>query len=191
MRIILELDMQDLERFQQALERAGHAVRSADEHDIVDAAKHALDHLPLAQLPIYVRQRMEQVQRLLAMIEDDDWSLPMPERAGVLKTLAYVADPEDLIPDHIEVVGLLDDAIMLELLLRDQRHVLDAWRDFCAWRQAHGVRSAEYDVRVREAARLARRRKALLARMRRRAARDALAATPADIEVVQRQSAGR
>lgn len=191
MRIILELEVQDVERFQQALERAGHAVRSADEHDIVEAAKHALDHLPLAQLPTYVRQRMQRVQDLLAMIEDDDWSLPMPERGNVLKTLAYVADPEDMIPDHIEVIGLLDDAIVLELLLRDQRHVLDAWRDFCAWRRAHGVLSASGDERMRQAARLARRRKALLARMRRRAVRDAGTAATANAEAVLRRSASR
>lgn len=191
MRIILELEVQDVERFQQALERAGHAVRSADEHDIVEAAKHALDHLPLAQLPTYVRQRMQRVQGLLAMIEDDDWSLPMPERGNVLKTLAYVADPEDMIPDHIEVIGLLDDAIVLELLLRDQRHVLDAWRDFCAWRRAHGVLSASGDERMRQAARLARRRKALLARMRRRVVRDAGTAARANAEAVLRRSASR
>jgi uncharacterized membrane protein YkvA (DUF1232 family) len=102
-----------------------------------------------------------------------------------LKTLAYIADPEDLVPDHVEVVGLLDDAIMLELLLRDQRHLLDAWRDFCVCRATLGV-AAQPDARVRHAAKLARRRKALLERMRRRAAAPAL---PIGTERARRRTA--
>ncbi|HET7360159.1 MAG TPA: YkvA family protein [Rhodanobacteraceae bacterium] len=170
MRIVLELEATDLQHFEQAMERANHAVRHVDEHEIVEAAKHALDHLPLANVPAYVRQRLQQVQRLLAMIEDDAWALPMPERGQVLRALAYVADPDDLVPDHIEVIGLLDDAIVLELLLRDQRHLLDAWRDFCASRDALGT-AQHPAIRLRHAGRLARRREALLERMRRRATR--------------------
>ncbi|HET6588387.1 MAG TPA: YkvA family protein [Oleiagrimonas sp.] len=188
MRIILELEATDLEHFEQAMERANHAVRQIDEHDIVEAAKHALDHLPLADVPAYVRQRLQQAQRLLAMIEDDAWALPMPERGQVLRTLAYVADPEDLVADHIQVIGLLDDAIMLELLLRDQRHALDAWRDFCAFRNAFDE-APHAAARVRQAARLARRRKGLLERMRRRALRDSARAVSVEPGRARRQTA--
>jgi uncharacterized membrane protein YkvA (DUF1232 family) len=172
MRIVLELEDGDLEHFAQAVARASHAVRCADEQDIVDAAKHALDHLPLARMPAFIRKRLQQAQRLLWMIEDEAWALPVPERTGVLKTLAYVADPDDLVPDDVGVMGLLDDAIVLELLLREQRHLFDAWRDFCRWRATSGPVPAQPDARIRHAAGLARRRKALLERMRRRAARD-------------------
>lgn len=172
MRIIFELDADDIARFEEALERARHAVRSADEQDIVDAAKYALDHLPLAQAPGYIRQRMQQVQCLVAMLEDDAWALPAPEREEVLKTLAYVADPDDLIPDHIEVIGLLDDAIMLEMLLTDLRHLVEAYADFCNYRRGHAGPCGDTAERVRQARALGRRRQALLSRMRRRQARD-------------------
>ena len=45
----------------------------------------------------------------------------------------YFSDPEDLIPDDIEVIGLLDDAIVLEILVRRLRHVLQAYADFRAY----------------------------------------------------------
>lgn len=172
MRISFDLEEGDIKRFQQALERAGQAVRSADEHDLVEAAKYAMDHLPLAQAPRYVRESLQQVQHLIMVLEDEAWALPMPERGRVLQVLAYVADPDDLIPDHIEVIGLLDDAIMLQLLMRDLRHVMGAWRDFCRYRTSLGAVPAESQAHMRHAARLARRRKALLARMRQRAQRD-------------------
>jgi uncharacterized membrane protein YkvA (DUF1232 family) len=166
MRISFELEPADIERFQVALARARRAVRSADEIEVVDAAKYALDHMLAGNAPGYVRQRLVQVQRLILMLEDEDWALPEPERAEVLETLLYFSDPDDLIPDHVEVIGLLDDAIMLELLVQRLRHVLRAYAEFCACRQAcAGDPGISRQARARE---LAARRDALHRRMHRR-----------------------
>jgi uncharacterized membrane protein YkvA (DUF1232 family) len=48
--------------------------------------------------------------------------------------LAYVADADDLVPDNVPVLGLLDDAIMLELVLRELQHELDGYEEFDAYR---------------------------------------------------------
>lgn len=164
MRITLELEPADIERFLAALARSHWLAREADETDVVDAAKQALDALPIGSAPSYVRKRVVAVQRLILMLEDEAWALPQLERGQVLETLVYFSDPEDLIPDDIEVIGLLDDAIVLEILLRRLRHTLSAYADFGAFRQT----SADAD-RTTCAARLARRCDALRARMRRRA----------------------
>jgi uncharacterized membrane protein YkvA (DUF1232 family) len=172
MRISFELDAGDLRRFHEALVRARRMVRSAEEHDIVDAAKHALANLPIARAPSYVRERVVEVQHLIDMLEDEDWALPQLEREDVLRTLVYFSDPEDMIPDDISVIGLLDDAIMLELLLRRQRHILRAYSDFQAARAALGPRAREREARLRQARDLSRVRERLHARMRRRHERE-------------------
>ncbi len=136
MRITFELESSDLERFDSAFDRARRLAADADEIDIVDAAKQALDAICIDRIPAYVRKRLVHVQRLLLMLEDDEWSLPMPDRADALAALAYFGDPDDLIPDHIEVIGLIDDAIMLELIARRMRHVLLGYRQFCAFRKS-------------------------------------------------------
>ncbi|MBX3696311.1 MAG: DUF1232 domain-containing protein [Hyphomicrobiaceae bacterium] len=136
MRITFELESADIEHFQGAFDRARRLACDADEVDIVDAAKQALDSLCIATIPGYVRKRLVHVQRLILMLEDEDWNLGGPERIDALAALAYFGDPDDLIPDHIEVIGLIDDAIMLELLARRMRHVLHAYRKFCALRNA-------------------------------------------------------
>ena len=52
----------------------------------------------------------------------------------VLAALAYVCDPEDIIPDDIPGIGLLDDAVMIELVFRELRHEIEAYEDFRRYR---------------------------------------------------------
>ncbi len=172
MRVTIDLDASDLMRFRHALARAARLAREADEPDLIAAAKHALDHLPLSTAPGYVRKRIAEVQRLLAMLEDEAWALGGHERTEVLRTLVYFSDPEDLIPDDIPGIGLVDDAIMLELLLRRQRHMIAAWADFCRYRSSLGAVPEDKSLRIAHAGRLARRRTALLERMRERMRRE-------------------
>jgi uncharacterized membrane protein YkvA (DUF1232 family) len=53
----------------------------------------------------------------------------------VLEGLAYVADAQDLVPDNTPVLGLVDDAIMLELVLSELKHELDGYEEFDAYRR--------------------------------------------------------
>lgn len=172
MRIVFELEPADLARFQEATARAVQRVAHADECDIVEGAKHALDKLPIAEAPGYVRRQLTEVQRMILMLEDDAWALPHGDREQVLQALAYFCDPDDMIPDHIEVIGLLDDAIMLALMLRRLRHTLEAYADFCVFRAELGGVPADREGRMAHARALARRREALHARIQRRAQAD-------------------
>ena len=177
MRISFVLEAEDIARFHAALARAERLAECMDELDVVSTAKEALDSLPLASAPSYVRQRLVCVQQMILMLEDDAWGLPADERREVLRTLIYFADPEDLIPDDVAVIGLLDDAIMLELLLRRLRHVIAAYEDFCNYRRE--IDAAGTPVGPARGVLLARRRDALRLRMRRRIARMGKAPGPA------------
>ena len=52
----------------------------------------------------------------------------------MLNALAYFAEPDDLIPDQIPGLGFLDDAIMVELVVRELRHEIEAYEDFRVFR---------------------------------------------------------
>jgi uncharacterized membrane protein YkvA (DUF1232 family) len=161
MRVTIELEPADVERFNDALERSRRIARDADETDILDAAKHALDSLPLATAPQYVRKRIGSVQTLISMLEDEAWALPQAHREEVLTALVYFSDPEDLIPDEIEVIGLLDDAIMLEVATRSLQPVLRAYAAFCRFREKSGPPPSDPASRHSYALRLARKRDSL------------------------------
>jgi len=167
MRVVFELGPEDLAEFRRALRRAHDRVRSADEYEIVEAAKHALDRLPIGGAPPFIRTRIQRVQRLIQMLEDEDWSLPGPMRKGLVEALVYFSDPDDLIPDHVGVIGLLDDAIMLELTLKAHQPTLAAYDEFCVFRTACGTPRDDAG-RTKRQRLLAKRRAALVARIRKR-----------------------
>jgi uncharacterized membrane protein YkvA (DUF1232 family) len=168
MRITFELESEDIEYFQNAFERFRRLAAEVDEIDIIDAAKQTLDSLCIARIPNYVRKRLVHVQRLILLLEDADWSLSAPERTDALAALAYFGDPDDLIPDNIEIIGLIDDAIMLELLARRMRHVLQAYQTFCAFRESLGHTSQSDDWHVPRAKALALRRAELMVELQSR-----------------------
>ncbi len=104
------------------------------------------------------------------MLKDHEWRLPDKDASRVLNALAYFGEPEDLIPDHIPGLGFLDDAIMIELVVRELRHEIEAYRDFCDFRTTMPARSG-VKLKTTDITRddwLAGRRQELQKRMRRR-----------------------
>ncbi len=166
-RLTIELSDRDLRHFRRELQRSRDSVSIADDDEILAAASEFITRLRQSELPDFVTERLTKIETLLAMLTDADWPLAEDERAPVLAALAYACDPEDIIPDEIPGIGLLDDAVMVELVFRELAHQLEAYEDFRRFRRSlPRVRGEQQVARQR----LERRRTQLLARMRRRSA---------------------
>jgi len=166
-RLTIELSERDLKHFHRELRRARESVGIADDEEILGAADDLVASLRRTELPDFVTARLAKLELMLAMMRDDDWELDARERNPVLSALAYLCDPEDIIPDNIPGIGLLDDAVMIELAFRELRHEVDAYEDFCRYRKSLPRTMPRRDASVL-AAKLAQRRAQLVARMRRR-----------------------
>ena len=171
LKLSFELSDRDLLYFREALRQSREAVRDAEETEIVDAVRHVLEEIRDNEpLPDFVAERLPQLDLLIEMLADDEWQLPSDDRERVLAMFVYFSDPEDILPDHIPVIGYLDDVIIIELIMRDLRHVREAYDDFCSFRDEFDRdKSGTADVIRRD--RLDRRRQQLHQRMKRRAAR--------------------
>lgn len=172
-KLTIELSDRDLRHFRRELKKARAAVEIADDDEILAAATDLVNVMRSTDLPDFVRDRLEKLEMLLAMVNDPDWPLDDDERTPVLSGLAYLCDPEDLIPDDIPGIGMLDDAVMIELVFRELRHELDAYADFQAYRESMTRRSVLRSAPEAVKKKIEVRRQQLLARMRRRRKNDA------------------
>jgi len=173
MRFTLELSNRDLRFFREALRKARNAVRHADEAEIIEAIDDVLAEIKSEEpLPDFVSRRVPQLESMIRMLKDDEWSLPIDQRERLLATFVYFGDPEDIVPDHIPVIGYLDDVIIIELVVREMAHVREAYDDFCDYRDNYDRRyKTGHDGAVRRD-RIDRKRQQLHMRMKRRLAKD-------------------
>jgi uncharacterized membrane protein YkvA (DUF1232 family) len=170
LRISIDLDDDDLKHFRLIMREARNAAARMQPEDIVAAAESLLATVENQKVPRFVSERLAKLKAMIGMLMDHEWRLPQKDTARVLNALAYFSEPEDLIPDHIPGLGFLDDAIMIELVVRDLKHEIEAYADFCDFRKnctlTRGIKSKTSDITREDW--LGSRRKELQARMRRR-----------------------
>ncbi len=164
----LKISNKDISALRRAMRAARDTIASADDADIIDAARTMLAEFDSRSAPDFVRERVPKLVALTDMLEDEDWAMPKREREKILAALVYFCDPDDLIPDDVPGLGLLDDAIMIELVLMELRHVIEAYRDFGRYRSSL-LKTVPENIRVE---RLEKRRWALHGRMLRRSKND-------------------
>lgn len=162
MKITFELSDKDLRYFRQLLQKVRQGESGGNEEVVLREAETLLAEVRQADAPEFIRNRIEQLGKLIEMLRDADWRLEGADRKRVLNALAYFADPDDLIPDRVPGLGYLDDAVIVELVVQDLRHEIEAYDAFVAFR-AERKRAASETPDALE-----KRRLALQHRMRRR-----------------------
>ena len=165
MEITFELSDTDLEYFNKVMLDAREKSGDLDEATVIANARKLLVEVSHSDTSDFIRERMNRLETLIGMVVDSGGGLEKEERNRVLEALAYFSEPEDLIPDDIPGLGFLDDAIMIELVVRELKHEIEAYSDVCESRsrmlqeQGHAAnvssegwldtRSKELQVRMR------------------------------------------
>jgi len=167
-----ELNDRDLEHFQAAATKAKKAAEGKSPQEIIDCAAQMLVDAQKTRIPDFILERLLRLDDLIAMVRDDAWALSEEDRQRVLSALTYFCDPQDVIPDNVEVLGYLDDAIMIELSVRELKHELDAYDDFCDFRDSQARRRGLDAAQVGRADWLDNRREELVDRMHQRRDRE-------------------
>ena len=170
--LTIDLSDQDLEHFTTAMEKAKATAAHKTPEEVVAAAGALLIDAQKVKLPDFIRERLVRLDDMIAMVRDEGWHLDDDDRQRVMSVLVYFADPKDVIPDHVEVLGFLDDAIMIELSVRELQHELDAYDDFCDYREREAKKRGTEAAKVGHADWLDSRREELIERMHARRERD-------------------
>jgi uncharacterized membrane protein YkvA (DUF1232 family) len=166
LRVTFDLEDKDLKYFRNSMKQAREKAQQVDDETILAHAARMVEEVRDQDVPAFVRQRLDRLNALIDMARDEEWALASQERKNVLTALAYFAEPHDIIPDNIPVLGYIDDAIMIELVVSELKHEIDAFEDFCRYRNEERSRNRNPDLSREEY--LAIKRRELHARMRRR-----------------------
>ncbi|HEY5658044.1 MAG TPA: YkvA family protein [Myxococcota bacterium] len=167
LKVIFELSDKDLRYFRKIMREARVRARAKDEASIVKAAHDLLEHVKGSDAPQCVKDLLLKIKPMIDMLEDEEWRLKGEDRERVISALAYFNEPQDLIPDYVPGFGFMDDAIMVQLVVNELRHELDAYGDFCEHRKTLIKQRGKVPAEQREKL-LAPKRDSLQARMRRR-----------------------
>ena len=170
--INLELSDQDIELFSKSMKASRQGGEAASVADVTEAATRLLKEAKNAVVPAFVAERLDRLDQLIAMVRDEGWAMGAEDVQRTLSALEYFSNPDDIIPDSTPVLGYLDDAIMIEVCVRELTHELSAYEEFCDYRQNEAERRGMDPAAVGRADWLEGRREELQDRMHRHRERD-------------------
>jgi uncharacterized membrane protein YkvA (DUF1232 family) len=134
-KLTVEISDEDLDYYRSVLERCALQGAAHDESETIRNARARLGTARSSGISGGVRKRLEDLAALIAMLEDHEWGLEGDDRQRILSVMRYFSNEIDVIPDDVPGLGYVDDALMIELILRELRHDLEGYRDFCAYRE--------------------------------------------------------
>ena len=133
----LELKDAALQRFNQVVHAldADHEGFNADQ--IAGAARRVLRAAAKGQEATFIKVRMRRAGEVRAALNDEQWLIGNELREKMSLLIDYLDhEANALIPNDLPFVGLLDDAILVDVAMNAVRDELDEYADFCRFRMA-------------------------------------------------------
>lgn len=173
-KVTFELDEQDAAYFRALYRKAKKNASGLDADSIIRDARKLVKHVnDSKRVPQFVKDAIGTLDMMTRIIQDEDYRAPQAVKNQVLAGLAYFANPDDLIPDHIPALGFLDDAIMVKFVEEEFRHELWGYRKFHKRRESFEQRPWTDVGRERLAKRTEEERKKVRDQIAERKAREA------------------
>jgi uncharacterized membrane protein YkvA (DUF1232 family) len=133
-KIVLELSDDDLGYYRRVMDDVWKNNSKKAEKELINGARRLLRQATKAGAPEYVRERLTDLGVLLDLLDDSEWPLPEEDRRRIVAAVGYFAVAKDMIPDKIPGIGFLDDALMADLVMRELKHEVAGYREFCEFR---------------------------------------------------------
>ena len=133
-KIVLELAEEDLDYYRGVMDSVWKKNQKRAEKELIDGARRLLKQATKAKAPEYVQTRLADLEVLCSMLDDSEWPLEDDDRNRIKAAVGYFAVAKDMIPDKIPGIGLLDDALMAELVMRELKTEVSGYRAFCEYR---------------------------------------------------------
>lgn len=174
-KVTFTLDESDASYFRNLYRKAKKGAQQQSRDQIIKDARGIVKDVNASKkTPSFVRESISALADLVDLIQDEDYAAPAKVQSEVLAAIAYFSDPEDLIPDHIPVLGFMDDAIMVKFIEEEFKHELWGYRKFCKGRDSSEQRPWSTSAKDRLSKRLVQDRKKIRAAISEREVKEAL-----------------
>lgn len=130
-----EVDSGRLPLFNDAMRRMDPDATPLGTDQFVTAARRVLERYPTGVTPAFVESRMRAWDHLQQLAEDRDWRADAEVLARTDALRGYINNPDDVLPDHLPSIGLLDDALLIDVALQNLRGEIADYESFCHFRQ--------------------------------------------------------
>ncbi|MEO8803433.1 MAG: hypothetical protein ABI304_03775 [Rudaea sp.] len=136
----LELHESELQRFNAIVARFApeHPAFTLDQ--IAGSARRVLRAAAKGQDSAFIKVRMRRAGEIRAAFQDPKWAMPAELAADVGELLDYLDGGAGLIPASVPIVGMLDEAILVDVAMDKVRSELDDYAKFCRYRVAEASR---------------------------------------------------
>ncbi len=137
----LELREEKLRRFNEIVQRVAPGKTAFNAAQIAGAARRVLRAAMKGHESTFIKVRMRRAGEIRAALDDAQWDVPAKTGNAMREIIAYLdAGPSALIENDVPVVGLLDDAILVDAAMDTLRGELDDYADFCRYRVGEAAR---------------------------------------------------
>jgi hypothetical protein len=132
LRISFNLGDAELQHLEAVAQQTQVRARESSAQAIIESASGVLQSAEGSHAAAFVQERFARLRAMIEMAQDEDWLLGDEDSRRLINALACFSVP----PTTPVTVGLLDHAIMIELVSRDLEHDLASYRDFCEFRES-------------------------------------------------------
>ena len=130
-KVAFDLDEKDAAYFRDLYKQAKLNAAKLEPDTILKDARKLIEKVRTSEhVPQFVLDAIQTLEDMTLIILDEEYKAPQPVKNQVLGGLAYFANAEDLIPDHVPALGFLDDAIMVKFVEEEFKHELWGYRKF-------------------------------------------------------------
>lgn len=107
-----------------------------------------LQEQPREQAVAVLSERLGRAEQLRRMLNDSDWDVCVDTRERARMLISYLQEVNDLIPDHLPLLGHLDDALLVELSWPAFAGETQDYGDYCRYRAAERPRGTPVERRL-------------------------------------------
>ena len=120
------------DQIKRSFEQRAERVRPEDEERVAGSLQDRVNRLvnsANAERP-FVMRMLSSVKLLWAMLRESSFHMEWTTRGAIIAALLYFISPLDVFPDVLPIIGVIDDAFVLSLVVAQLNNEIERFKDY-------------------------------------------------------------